>query len=135
MSSEPVDIYQNPGLSMPVDPDCVLNEAVCESKLAGGGTIGLMIGPKPILGASPLKFELSTQNLEVESAVIDLEGVDMNMGRYRFELDPDGESKFVAAGNLPVCVRNQMVWQADVWLNTRNQGLIKQSYIFTAYKY
>ena len=70
LSSEPVDIYQNPDLSLPVDPDCVLNEAPCERDIGTGGSLMFSIGPRPILGASPLKFELSTQDLEVQSAVV-----------------------------------------------------------------
>jgi len=135
LSGEPVDIYQNPDLNLAIDPECALNEAACDRQISAGGSVEFSIGPKPILGASPLMFELSTQNLDVQSVVIDLEGVSMNMGRYRFELEPDGKGRFIAAGNLPVCVRNQMAWQADVWLDTRAQGLIKVPYLFTAYKY
>lgn len=134
LNSESVKLDQDPDLSLPVDPQCVLNEAACERKLSAGGTIEFSIGPKPILGASPLTFNLSVDQLDVQSAAIELKGVSMNMGSYRFDLAADGNGGFIAEGNLPVCVRNQMQWQADVWLKTRAQGLVKVSYLFTAYK-
>ncbi len=134
LNSESVKLDQEPDLSLPIDPECVLNEAVCERKITPAGTIEFSIGPKPILGASPLTFNLSVDQLDVQSAVIELKGVSMNMGSYRFDLEPDGNGGFIAEGNLPVCVRNQMQWQADVWLKTRAQGLVKASYLFTAYK-
>ena len=133
-SSEPVDLYQDPDLTLSVDAECVLNDAACNTSLVGSSTFSFAIGPKPILGASPLSFKLSVENIDVHSAVLDLKGVSMNMGSYRFDLEPDGKGGFVAEGNLPVCVRNQMQWQADIWLKTSEQGLIKAPYIFTAYK-
>ena len=134
LQSESFKPVQGPDLSLQVDPDCVLNEAACERKITATGTIEFSIGPRPILGASPLTFNLSVDKLDVQSASIELKGVSMNMGSYRFDLAPDGNGRFIAEGNLPVCVRNQMLWQADVWLKTRAQGLVKVSYLFTAYK-
>ncbi len=133
-SSEPVDLYQNPDLTLSVDTECVLNDTVCETSLANSSTLSFSIGPKPILGASPLSFELSVENIDVQGAVLDLKGVSMNMGSYRYEFEPDGKGGFMVEGNLPVCVRNQMQWQADLWLKTSEQGLIKAPYLFTAYK-
>jgi hypothetical protein len=134
LNNEPIKLAQDPDLSLPVDPACVLNETACERNITTGGTIGFSIGPRPILGASPLTFNLSVDQLDVQSAAIELKGVSMNMGSYHFDLTPDGDGGFIAEGNLPVCVRNQMLWQADVWLKTRAQGLVKVSYLFTAYK-
>ena len=134
LSSEPVDLYQDPDLTLSVDVECVLNDAACNTLLADSSTFSFAIGPKPILGASPLSFKLSVENIDVHSAVLDLKGVSMNMGSYRFDLEPDGKGGFMAEGNLPVCVRNQMQWQAEVWLKTSEQGLIKAPYLFTAYK-
>jgi hypothetical protein len=134
LNSQPANLYEEADLSLPVDPDCVLNEAVCERNIAASGSVEFSIEPRPILGASPLTFKLSADNLEVLSAAIELKGVSMNMGSYRFDLQQDGNGGFIAEGNLPVCVRNQMLWQADVWIETRVQGRIKVSYLFTAYK-
>ena len=134
MNSESVELDQNPDLSLPVEPQCVLNEATCVRKLTPSGTIEFSIGPRPIRGASPLTFNLSVDQLDVQSAAIELKGVSMNMGSYRFDLAADGNGRFTAEGNLPVCIRGQMRWQADVWLKTRTRGLVKVSYMFTAYK-
>ena len=132
---KPDNVYRDPDLTLSADPECVLNEAACKTSIIDDGTIDFSIRPRPILGASPLSFTLSTENIEIKGAALDLSGVDMNMGSYRFELEADTDGGYGAAGNLPVCVRNQMQWQADLWLNTRNHGLIKVPYIFTAYKY
>jgi hypothetical protein len=135
LNSELVDIRQDPDLSLYVDPECVLNDVACETALVNSGIINFSIGPKPIVGASPLSFYLSVENIEVQDAALDLKGVNMNMGSYRFEFEPDSNGVYVAKGNLPVCVGNQMQWQADVWLKTHERGLIKVPYLFTAYKH
>jgi hypothetical protein len=135
LNDELIDIHQDPDLSLYVDPECALNDVACETNLANSGTINFSIGPKPILGASPLSFNLSVENIEVQAATLNLKGVNMNMGSYRFEFEPDGNGAYVAEGNIPVCVRNQMQWQADVWLKTAEQGLIKIPYLFMAYKH
>ena len=84
---------------------------------------------------SPLVFTVkAAQGLDIQNAVIDLSGTEMNMGSYRFEFEAVGSGVFEAKGTLPVCIRNQMEWQAVVWLDTKQQGLIKAPYIFTAAK-
>lgn len=135
LQNEPVDIYQDPDINLNIDPECALNDAACKTTLANSGTMNFSINPRPILGASPLSFEFSVENIQVQAAVLVLTGVSMNMGSYRFELEPEGDGVYVAEGNLPVCVRNQMLWQAEVWLNTLEQGLMKVPYRFTAYKH
>ncbi len=136
--SMPNNPYLNPDVVLSVDQDCGLNQAGCERKIKELGSIRFAVEPRPIMAMSPLVFSLETQDLEVESAVIDLSGVDMNMGSYRFVFDSnqqnEGVGQFIARGNLPVCVRNKMDWQADIWLQTKRQGLLKVAHVFTAYK-
>ncbi len=136
--SEPHNPYLNPDVVLTLDQDCGLNQASCERAINETASIQFSIEPRPIMAVSPLVFSLDSRHLDIESAVIDLSGTDMNMGNYRFELKPDGQrdgvDQFIAEGNLPVCVRNQMDWQADVWLQTKQQGLIKVPHVFTAYK-
>lgn len=134
LNNKPAQVYRDPDLTLPVDPKCVLNEVACKTLIESGGSVSFSIGPRPILGASPLVFKLQAENLDIQSVALDLQGVSMNMGSYRFELEADGKGGYLAEGNLPVCVRNQMQWQADIWLQTRKQGLIKLPYFFTAYK-
>ncbi len=135
LQGNPGNDFENPDLTLSVDSECSLNEAACKTLIAGGAVLKFAIEPRPIPGASLLIFDLHTENIDIQNAVLDLSGVSMNMGRYRFELESDDKGGYRAEGNLPVCVRNQMLWQADIWLTTEKYGLIKVPYIFTAYKY
>ena len=124
-----------PDHSLAYDPECNLNQAACRTAILDRGAIYFSIEPNPIYGASPLVFELKGEGIGLQSAVLNLSGLDMNMGSYRFELESNGTGGFTTTGNLPVCVRNQMQWKAELRLNTREHGLVQLPYIFTAYKF
>lgn len=130
----PENAYINPDVTLTVDEQCALNTADCIVELSNDSAISFNIAPRPIKGVSPLVFSLNVDNLEIKQAVIDLTGVDMNMGSYRFAFESQGNNLYTANGNLPVCIRNQMLWQADIWLDTKQQGLVKVPYIFSAQK-
>lgn len=129
------DGSREPDHVLDYDANCDLNQSACQTLVLAQGEVEFSIGPRPIYGASPLTFEVKAKQLAVRSAVINLSGLDMNMGSYRFELESDGSGGFSVDGNLPVCVRNQMQWKAELRLNTREHGLVLLPYIFTAYKY
>ena len=134
LSRTPNNEFVKPDMAFTIDPECALNQASCVTALTEDSTLEFNIEPRPIQGISPLVFSISAQNLDIKQAVVDLSGVDMNMGSYRFELKPEADDHYTADGNLPVCVRGQMLWQADVWLDTRQKGLIKIPYVFSASK-
>lgn len=134
LSRMPTNDFIKPDLALLVDKQCLLNEAACTTELIDNSSINFNIEPRPIKGVSPLAFTLHADNLDIKQAVVDLSGVDMNMGSYRFTFKPKGDNLYVADGNLPVCIRDQMLWQADVWLDTKQKGLIKVPYIFSAKK-
>lgn len=126
--------YAEPDLAVALDPDCSLNGEACVRALPGDAVVSLSIVPQPVLGASPLEFILQGDGIEIEDAVVDLSGVDMNMGSYRFEFVADERGGYRVEAVLPVCVRNQMQWHAALWLHTRGHGLVQVPYEFTAYK-
>lgn len=135
LQTAPQREYLNPDIELSVDKDCELNQAACKTRLQGNELLSFSIEPRPIYGVSPLVFTLRTaQGMDIKNAVVDLSGTEMNMGSYRFEFESDGSGVFQAKGTLPVCIRNQMEWQAIVWLDSKQQGLIKAPYIFTAAK-
>ena len=140
LQTAPQREYLDPDIELSIDKDCELNQAACVTPVEGDGSVLFSIEPRPIYGVSPLIFTLKPMQdsignrLEIKNAVIDLSGTEMNMGSYRFEFEAVDPGVFQAKGTLPVCIRNHMEWQAIVWLETKQQGLIKVPYIFTAAK-
>jgi len=134
LQTMPGQEYLNPDLTLEVDNQCDLNVTACRRALNGAGSIKFAIEPRPIFGVSPLVFSLDAQSLDVSRAMLDLSGTVMNMGSYRFDFKRSAEGRWVAEGVLPVCIRNEMEWRAEVWLDTQQQGLVKVPFIFTAAK-
>ncbi len=134
LQKAPQPDYLNADISLQPNSDCELNQAPCTRVLEGAESIRFSIEPRPIYGVSPLVFQLNTEGLEVQNAMVELSGTEMNMGSYRFDFEASGPNELKVDGTLPVCIRNQMEWRADVWLQTKQRGLIKVPYIFTAAK-
>lgn len=125
---------REPDLVLAHDPDCDLNLSACKTRLPDQGLVEFSIEPRPVYGASPLRFELRTERLTIKNAVLKLSGLDMNMGSYQFGLESNAEGGWSIEGNLPVCVRNRMQWKGELRLDTGEHGLVQLGYIFAAYK-
>ncbi|MEL6189239.1 MAG: hypothetical protein AAFU79_31845 [Myxococcota bacterium] len=55
----------------------------------------------------------------LEPSLIELSGVEMNMGLFRLPLHPGPGAVWTATAPLPLCTLKQMSWRADVRLGDR----------------
>lgn len=110
-------------------PDCDLRAGPCTARFAGGGEVTLDVMPRGIPVIRPLELMVSIQDLAASDVMVDLAGVDMDMGYNRPVLKPDGPGRYRGAGMLPVCVRNHMTWEARVLLATP-RGLLAAPFRF-----
>ena len=127
----PLDQFNTPDLELKTDEECELNSASCSTKLFTQSSISFAVEPHPINAVSPLTFTLETTHLTLNQAILYLSSLEMNLGRYRLKFTSRGENQYIATGHLPVCIRNKLQWQAEVWLETKYKGLIKVPYRFT----
>ncbi|HHH39335.1 MAG TPA: hypothetical protein ENK50_07160 [Sedimenticola sp.] len=125
----------NPKLAQiaPLDPDCDLRAGPCTGLLPGGGRITFGITPRSIPVIQPLRFDVTVEGVDARSAEVDLQGVDMNMGFNRPQLQPAGKGHFSGEAVIPVCVRNAMEWEARVLVET-DQGLVAAPFRFITVK-
>lgn len=107
-----------------LDPDCMLNHGACSASLADGASVTIAIEPRPIIAASPLHISLQTQGMEATGVVVDFRGESMNMGLNQFRMEPQESGHFRVEAVLPVCVRNSMLWIAEVQVATPRGLLI-----------
>jgi len=91
--------------------------------------VSFSIEPREIPVMKTLQLRVLLQQLQAKSVEIRFNGVDMNMGFNRVQLNRAGEHLFEGKGLLPVCIRDAMEWQADVLITTEN-GLISVPYRF-----
>ncbi len=99
------------------------------------GFVTLSITPRPIPLVKPIQISVQLKNLSnIEAVAVDFKGTTMNMGPNNVKLTLAENNTWRGSGMLPVCIRNQMEWQADVYLQTP-QGIIVAPFIFLTRKH
>jgi len=101
-------------VSLSLNTACDLNQGPCVTLLPGGGRLELSLEPRPIPVLKPLKLQVRTTGFKTGSVEVDFAGVDMKMAFNRPRLVPGKDGLFNGEATLPVCVRDQMAWQATV---------------------
>lgn len=99
-------------------PGCDLNRGPCVAEFITGGRVELSFSPRPAPLLEPLQLEVRAEGIDAGRVDVDFSGVEMYMGYNRAELQPAGGQRFVGQAVLPVCVRDQMRWEAKVLLHT-----------------
>ncbi len=116
------------------NPSCDLQKSACSLKLPAGGDITLDISPKPIPLVQNFTIQVSTDGLKTEAVSIDFKGTTMNMGPNNVTLKQQNDQSFSGTGMLPVCIRNSMEWQADVYVQT-SEGIVVAPFVFVTSKH
>jgi hypothetical protein len=101
-------------ISLPLNATCNLHQGPCEALLPGGGQVEFSLEPRPIPVLKPLKLEVRATGFKAGSVEVDFAGVDMKMAFNRPRLIPGKDGLFTGEATLPVCVRDQMAWQATM---------------------
>lgn len=117
-----------------LNKDCDLAITDCNSIFPDGTTVSLSIEPRPIPVLKPLKLTSKINGIDVDSVEVDIVGLGMNMGYIRPELssiDPNG--KFSGDSILPVCILDEMEWEARVMIHS-NDGLMVAPFRFVTKK-
>ena len=96
---------------------CDLRAGPCRQALAGG-SVTFSISPGEIPLMKPLKLAVITEGLAPEGVVVEIRGLNMEMGLNRTQLTPIGGGSWWAGETiLPVCSQRQMEWEAAVQLD------------------
>ena len=115
------------------NPECRLNKFPCEIKLENGGRVQLDISPQPVEVLKPLDVWVELNQIEVNRIVGQFNGVGMNMGINRYVFKKEFDGSYHATVTLPICVRNRMEWEAEIFLETE-RGIIVAPYKFETIK-
>ena len=121
-------------LSLPHDPSCDLQQGPCVTELPDGQRVILSIEPRPIPLVEPIQFQVKLDGVEAKKVVVDIQGIGMNMGINRPQLQQQTAERFSGEGMLPVCIHSSMEWEARVLLDTDN-GTIAVPFRFVTEKH
>ena len=116
------------------DKSCDLQKTACKLKLPNGGAVTLDIQPRPIPLVQTLNIKVNTDVIKAEAVTVDFKGTTMNMGPNNVKLSASNPDLYSGKGMLPVCIRNSMEWQADVYIQT-DEGIVIAPFIFVTRKH
>lgn len=131
-----VEMAQKNNIIARIAPDksCDLQKTACRLKLPDGGDVTLDIQPRPIPLVQNINIKVNTNAVEAEAISVDFKGTTMNMGPNNVMLKASTAGLYSGKGMLPVCIRNSMEWQADVYIQT-SKGIIVAPFIFITSKH
>ncbi len=116
-----------------IDKTCDLQKKDCRLSLPNGGGVTLSIEPRPIPLVKKFDIKVNVNGMDVEAVAVDFKGTTMNMGPNNVTLKLLEANNYSGQGMLPVCIRNSMEWQADVYLQGKD-GIIIAPFIFVTHK-
>ena len=96
---------------------CDLRAGPCTQPV-GDGSVTFAIEPRDIPLMRPLRLTVSTTDLPVGAASVDIRGLNMDMGLNRTVLERDEAGGWHGETILPVCSQRRMLWEAAVRLDT-----------------
>ena len=96
---------------------CDLREGPCRTDIGLKGTLRFGMQGE-FESYEPLRIDVRTSGLDVQSVVVEFIGRDMNMGLTRVEMKPIGEGLFQGVGELRPWAETVMPWRAQVILET-----------------
>ncbi len=113
-----------------LDAHCDLNQSACTVALPKGGQLTFAIQPRPVPVARPLKLSVTLKGRQANTVEVDFVGLNMNMGFNRPRLERRQEGVFAGPGELAVCTRRKMDWEARVLLHT-DDGIVMAPFRFS----
>lgn len=96
---------------------CDLEAGPCQQTL-GGGEISFSITPRPIPLMRTLTLAVGLSGVDAAAVVVEIRGLNMDMGLNRVRLQRDGSGVWRGETILPVCSQRRMEWEAAVRLDS-----------------
>jgi len=107
-----------------VDSSCDLHSSTCEARFNNGGRLQFSMNPQPIKPLTQLELQVQLSNLEAKQVLVDFQGIGIDMGFYRPELNRHNESLYSGQASLSVCTLDKMLWQATVIVKSEKGVMI-----------
>jgi hypothetical protein len=101
---------------LPAPVACDLRAGPCTRAL-GEYRLSLAISPPEIPLMTTLTLRVETDSPDVRQVVVEIRGLNMDMGLNRTRLQPDQDGGWVGETILPLCSQRRMEWEAAVQLD------------------
>ena len=95
--------------------DCDLRAGPCRHARSGG-VITFAVEPRSIPLMQPLRLEVTTDGLDADEVLVEIRGLNMDMGLNRTRLQRNADGRWHGETILPICSQRRMHWEAAVRL-------------------
>lgn len=111
----------SPQAALTVNAGCDLNKAACTAT-AADQQLTLAI-KDPIRSATPMRFEVTLENINAEQVMLDLKGKEMFMGLNQVMMQrvEGSTDRWQAEVSLAVCTTGEMTWISSVIAESQGQ--------------
>lgn len=106
-----------------VSKECNLNISDCSLQFNNDLNMTFDISPKPIPLMKPLQFRAYIEGIELPYVELKLFATNMNMGFHSFKLYAKQNGLYEGEGMLPTCIVGNMIWQANLIVNTSSKSV------------
>ena len=100
--------------------DCDLRDGPCRHA-RGGGVITFAVEPRTIPLMQPLRLEVTTEGMGADEVLVEIRGLNMDMGLNRTRLQRAADGRWRGETILPICSQTRMHWEAAVRLTGRER--------------
>jgi hypothetical protein len=107
--------------------ECDLRAGACRRGL-DGGAITFSITPAGIPLMKPLRIVADVEGLAVHNVLVEIRGLNMDMGLNRTRLEQTAQGHWEGETILPVCSQRRMEWEAAVRLDA--DGRVEVPFVF-----
>lgn len=97
-------------------PGCQLKSGSCHIRLDNSNTLTLSVSPWPVVALQPVRFQVTSEQLNLDSAQLSLTGRSMYMGIHKYALSPAGDDTLAVNGTISVCTEKVMPWRGRLEL-------------------
>ena len=112
---------------------CDSSIELCTKVLDNGSSISLKIDETKGSLVQQLKIAVDTNNIDVSSVIVDFVSLEIDMGEYQLALVTTDNKHYKGENILPLCVSTEMLWQAQLTLQTP-EGLVIEPFKFTIHR-
>lgn len=99
------------------EASCDLHRGPCTARLGERGRLEFAIDGE-IRPLAPLPLLVRLEGVDAASVTVEFVGQDMPMGLHRFRLEARGSGRYGGQGQISICTREVMPWQARVVVET-----------------
>jgi hypothetical protein len=105
-----------------ISPQCDLRQKSCKTSLSATEHVLFSITPTTIPLLKPLMLDVQLEGFTANKVMVDIVGLNMDMGYNRPQLTTNNPQHFSGSTSLPICTLDRMEWEARVMIETQDDG-------------